>query len=114
MYLCLGFYNVIHETSEAASQNAALMPFITLYKPSRENSKKSRNPRKRIATQYLLRKQDGSLVPVCAKSFYSVIMIGMCCSLLSVYVASFFSMNNIRFLSFCRPKTFEQFEYLLS
>lgn len=63
-----------HATSE--EQDRFLLNFIVPYQSERKSRQKESARSRRISIQYLLRKADSRLVPICAASFTGITGIG--------------------------------------
>lgn len=70
-----GFFDLIYASSSAEEQNRTLSNFLVPYEPVRKRARKD-IPRQRISIQHLIRKSDGALINVCAKTFSSITTIG--------------------------------------
>lgn len=65
----------MYSNSTVNGQNAFVLPYIIPSSPDHLRPRKE-NPRKRIVAQYLIRKEDGVLVNVCAKTFRGITQLG--------------------------------------
>ncbi len=65
------FYDALYKNKTAADQNAFLNPFMVPYAPTRQQRKPG-STKTRTSIQYIIRKQDGSLVTICAATFKGI------------------------------------------
>jgi len=67
----LAFHGLLFQNKTAEKQNAFLSQFMTPYAPKQKRPRTA-TPKSRTSVQYLIRKQDSTLVAVCAATFRSV------------------------------------------
>lgn len=74
---CVAFLTTLYTKTDSAAQNAHLMRYITPYTPQRKRTRKEDvNRAERVNSQYSIRKEDGSLVIICATAFRNIVGIG--------------------------------------
>lgn len=73
--LCTAFFDIVYSEPTAEEQNIILTNYMAAHAPARQTSTKEK-PRNQTTVQYCVRKANGELVVVCAKTFQSITTMG--------------------------------------